>query len=472
MYKSKLFKILKSFDDEEWKDFSEFLVYRNHRNSKVLHLYDYIKRNSHDLTSKKFQIDEARTSVKLGLMSKKGLQNVMSKLTIIIDEYLVMRSVLKDNLETDYRIFQNYNDRNLYGLANNKAKALKDKWNNSRELDLNKVTFLLRLQHTHYASENPKKYEKGSFLLQNLFKSFNDFNFIFDEFYTYAIEKTISITHNDPKEFEGIGLSSDKYLISEISEILSNINLLHRTNNDQAFQYLYKKLKSNNQITSELKVLIFGICESYLTNMIMKGETENNTSTILYLYQLGISTGILLYNNALSTVKFHNILSLACFLEEFDWANNYVNDYIDLVPKIEREECMIFAKVKIYFGKWNYEEALDLLNTSDLNNFSLKVQSRWYSLVIYFITFDNLDFLESQMNSFTQFFYYNKKRISNRNINGSLNLAKIFKSAISYNKDFDLKTEIDKYENVIFKNRLPSFFEQRRIYKENNNIDL
>lgn len=471
MYKSKLFKILKSFSDTEWRDFRKFLIYKNHRNSKTLHLYDYIKRNSHDLTSKKLHIDEARTSVKLGLMSRKSLQNVMSTLTIIIEEYLVLQSVLADKIETDYKIFENYNNRNLYGLANNKADSLKKQWNNSKELDLRKVDYLLKIQHSQFFSENPIKYQKGNMALRDLCKSFNDFNFIYQEFYNYAIDKDNSIKRNNPIELKSTGLS-DKYLIEEISKILININELNRTKNNDSFQYLYDKLKSNNEISSDLKALIFGICESYLTNLIVKGQSTYNANTILHLYQLGISNGILLYNNALATIRFSNILSVACYLEEFDWAEDYVESYINLVPYTERAESLILAKVQIHFGKWEYEDALNYLNTSDLNNFQHKIQSRWYSLVIYFITFDNLDFLDSQMSSFTQFFYYNKKRMSHRNFDGSLNLVKIFKSAVSYRKEFDLETEIGKYENITFKNRLESIFEQRRIYKENNGIDL
>lgn len=471
MYKSKLFQILRAFDDNEWQDFRNFLVYKNHRNSKTLHLYDYIKKNSHDLSSKKFQIDEARTSIKLGLMSKKSLQNIMSKLTIIIEEYLVIQSVLNDPLETDFRIFQNYNDRNLYGLADKKANSLKEKWNNSNELDLKRINTLLRVQHSLFFSENPKKKDKGNLVLETLFTSFNDFCHIYNELYSYAIEKHISIKLSEANAFQNTALS-DSVLTKEISKILSNINLLNQKSDSNSFQYLYKKLNSNTEMSSELRSLIFGVCETYLVNLIAKGETKNHADNTLNLYRLGLNTGLILFNNSLSSIKFQNILSIACLLKEFEWANDYVNTYIDLIPKKEREENLVLAQVQIYFAKWQYEDALNLLNTSESNNFLVKVQSRCYALVIYFIIFDNIDFFESQRNSFTQFFYYNKKRISQRNLDGSLNLAKIFKSAISYNKDFDLKSEIDKYDNIIFKNRLESIFEQRKIYKEQNGIDL
>lgn len=471
MYKSKLLKILKTFDENEWKDFRAYLLYKNPRNPKILDLYDYIRKYKDNFTTKKFDIEEARTSIKLGLMARKNFQNAMSRLKKIIEEYLVIQSVLSDELEGGYRVFQIYNDRNLYDLANNKVNSLKNSWNNSRDSDLKKVEYLVRLQHSLYFSENPIKYVKEDSILKNLMKSFNDFNFIYQEFYTYAADKAISIKLSEPHEFEDKSIS-DQFLISETANILVNINKLNKTASRDAFEYLYNNLKSNDDVSPDLRVHIFGVCESYLTKVIMKGESEHDPNTILFLYQLGISKGILLYNNSLSTVRFHNILSIACFLEEFDWAEDYVENYINLVPIVEREESLVFAKIKIHFGKWEYEEALNLLTTSDLNNFFLKAQGRWYSLVIYFITFDNLDFFESQISNFIQFFYYNKKRISHRNFDGSLNLAKIFRASVNYGKHFDLDEEIGKYENITFKNRLHSFFEQRRIYKDNNNIDL
>lgn len=472
MYNSKLISILKSFDQPEWKDFRCYLLYKNPRNPKILHLYDYIRKYKNNIKSKKLDIEEARTSIPLGLMTRKNFQNAMSRLSIIVEEYLVVQSVLSDKIETDYRLFQNYNDRNLFSLANNKVKSVTDRWNNSEELDLIKINYILKIQHSQYFSENPIKYEKGNLVaLKNILKSFNDFNFIYSEFYRYAIESTSSRTQYDPKEFETMG-QSDKFITNEISKILVNLNKLRKTNDQVSFQYLFEKLQSNNKMSSDLKVMIFGECEAFLTNIIMKGQSEINANTILNLYQLGISSGILLYKNALSIVTFHNILSTACFLEEFDWADEYVKNYINLVPLKEREESLIFANIKIHFGKWEYEKALTLLTTSELNNFGLKVQSRWYSLVIYYITFDNIDFLDSQISNFNQFFYYNKKRVSFRNFDGSLNLAKIFRSAVNYGKQFDLEAEKEKYENIIFKNRLESIFEQREIYKNNNDIDL
>ena len=100
------------------------------------------------------------------------------------------------------------------------------------------------------------------------------------------------------------------------------------------------------------------------------------------------------------------------------------------------------------------------------------ILSRWHSLTIHFISYDNHDFMVSQLNSFTKFFDYHQKRISVRSYKSSVNLAKILKTAINLPNTFNLKTEKAKYENIVFKNRLESIFEQRRIYKKNNNIDL
>jgi len=469
MHSSKLHQLLSTLKDKEWLELRDFIHYKK-ATPQLTTLYSYIFQRRKNLDSKVMTIDYIINRKFTGL-SRKNFQNMMSKLTIIIEEYLVIQNVLNDQLETEYRIFQNYNDRNLYGLANNKARLLKRKWNNSKELDLKKVDSLLRLQHSQYFSENPIKYDKGSHVLEDLYKSFNDFNFIHKQFYEYAIDKAISIRQNTPGDFNNAQLS-EEYLTKEISKILSNINLLNQKSDSNSFQYLYKKLNSNTEMSSELRSLIFGVCETYLVNLIAKGETKNHADNTLNLYRLGLNTGLILFNNSLSSIKFQNILSIACLLKEFEWANDYVNTYIDLIPKKEREENLVLAQVQIYFAKWQYEDALNLLNTSDSNNFLVKVQSRCYALVIYFIIFDNIDFFESQRNSFTQFFYYNKKRISQRNLNGSLNLAKIFKSAISYNKEFDLKSEIQKYDNIIFKNRLESIFEQREIYKEQNGIDL
>ena len=130
---------------------------------------------------------------------------------------------------------------------------------------------------------------------------------------------------------------------------------------------------------------------------------------------------------------------------------------------------MVLSRAQISFGAKDYGEVIELLTMSDINQFVLKLLGRWLLLSSHFITHDSFEFFEAQINSFTQFIYCNKNKMSQRNLNASLNLSKVFRSYLSQ-PEFNLEVETSKYDAIIFKNRLPEFFAERERYVKENGI--
>jgi hypothetical protein len=289
------------------------------------------------------------------------------------------------------------------------------------------------------------------------------------ELFTYAAKADILNKLINEDDLLNIDVL-DNNLSESYFRITNHLNHSDRFNSE-SFKYLYSELMGNENINIELKAIMFSHCEIYLFEKVKLSKRDEYGSQLLDLYEYGVKSKILTYKDKIGVVKFQNIIQFACYLKQFDWAEKFQTNYGELVAKEYVEENRIMSLIKLSFGKANYSELNDIIIHNEFKFFPFKVQSRWFLMSTYFITFDNIDFFESKLTNFTQFFYYNKSKFSNVNFEGGLNLAKIFRAYIS-KPEFSLEEEVSKYEHITFKTRLPGFIEERKRYVKENGIEL
>lgn len=464
MKKSKLFNIISSFTADDWNKCFRHLEARKSE-SKELRLFKFLKNNQKKLDSDKLSIDNLKNSTILGYNTKKNVQNIMSRLTLMIEDYMILDSFNEDQIEREFRLFKCYNDRGLFKLANNKADALIQHWVKNSPIDRIYFEYILKILHHQYFSYNPiNRYGPFFVRLNQALLTLSAAN---TELYKYATEAAVSSKTIDEKDLVDIGLSSNR-LTDSYFGILTHLNDKEQFGSN-AFNYLYNELIENKEINTELRAIMFTDCENYLRRNVILAKNSQDSVKLLDLYEYGVKNKLLTYNEKIGTLKFQNIIQLACFLKQFDWAESFQLNYGQLLAKEHLEESKFMTAIQLSFGRLKYVELIDIILFNEFKFFPFRVQSRWFLISTYLITFDNLDFFESQLSNFTQFIYYNQSKLSKMNFEGSLNLAKIFRSYVT-KPDFSLDEEISKYENIVFKNRLPEFFSERKRYVEENNI--
>ncbi len=138
MKESKLFQLLSVLDLTEWNESKHFIKNRKSVSPQIKSLFDFLYQRRRNLNSSAFDIDYIRTK-HFDDMSRKNVQNLMSKLCKLIEKCLVVNDVLSDDTEYNFRQFKVYNDRGLFKLANKKADALIQKWENNS--NVNRIYF-------------------------------------------------------------------------------------------------------------------------------------------------------------------------------------------------------------------------------------------------------------------------------------------------------------------------------------------
>ena len=467
MKKSKLYQLICVLSPQEWNEIKHFIQTRKSITPQVKQLYQYLYQRRRNLNTSALAIDTVRTN-HFDDMSRKNLQNMMSKLCKLVEECLILNQVRKDDIEYEFQQFKLYNDRGLFKLANRKAEALIQKWQNCSQIDRVYFEYILKINHHQFFSYNPIKIEKKHLIIE-LNQALFDQYIGNKRLYNYATKTAISTKRIDKKELLDFDISSN-YLNDNYFKIVNHLNEKEDLNSE-SFDYLYNELNGKRDINKELKVIMFTHCEIYLRKNL--GRTLDNTLglKILELYEYGAKNKLLTYKDSIGTNKFQSIIQAACYLNQFEWAESFLSKYGDIIAKDHIQESKLMTAVQICFGRCQFDEVINIILFNEFKFHPFRVQCRWFLLSTYFITFDNVDFFESQLTNFTQFFYYNKNKMGDANFEGSLNLAKIFRAYIT-KPNFSLEEEVSKYEHITFKTRLPRFIEERKRYIKENGIEL
>jgi len=147
MHNSKLFKLLQTFQNNEWKACQRFIASQVKDDAEILQLYNYILRYKNNLKHKKldqeYVIDEL-----FPRKASKNFQNLLSKLYTYAIDYLAVKTLLEDDKQKELNIFRSLKERHLFYEANDvRLKAIekitvspKDLWN----------TYYLHLFNHHY----------------------------------------------------------------------------------------------------------------------------------------------------------------------------------------------------------------------------------------------------------------------------------------------------------------------------------
>lgn len=116
------------------------------------------------------------------------------------------------------------------------------------------------------------------------------------------------------------------------------------------------------------------------------------------LYRKGLTTGVLLENNAVSSTTFGNAVGSALRLNEYGWAEKFIEDFKHHLGEKERNSITNFNLARIYASKGALEKAQMLLTQFEYDDMSFNIIAKTMLLKIYFEK-SELDAFESLLES-------------------------------------------------------------------------
>lgn len=119
----------------------------------------------------------------------------------------------------------------------------------------------------------------------------------------------------------------------------------------------------------------------------------------LQLYQQALQRSLLVEEGVLSKFTYNNILMLAIGLQEWDWAEQFLEDYRHALPAAERDNLYRYNLAILYFRQGVYAQAMGLLRRVTFSDVLYNLNARTMLLRTYY-ELEEFDALFALLDSF------------------------------------------------------------------------
>lgn len=155
---------------------------------------------------------------------------------------------------------------------------------------------------------------------------------------------------------------------------------------------------------------IFGSAHNFCIRRINIGQNEFVKEN-LDLYKESIAKGILFHNEEIPPNTFRNIVISAIILNEFEWAENFIQQHKDKLEEKYRENAVTFNLARVAWARKDHSKVIRLLQNVEFNEMVYDMNSKMMLVTTYYDS-DELEPLYSLLDSFKIFIYRNKKLLT------------------------------------------------------------
>jgi len=423
MKKSKIYIALEHLNVYELNSFEKFVnsPYFN-QNEKLINYYNfllpYLKGKEEGEISK---IEIWKRIVKESEFNDTKFRKFTSDLLKLFERFLAQQIYEENNLNIANNLLENVSKKRILKLYNSVLSTAErlSKRHIDRNSDYYYYQYGFEKNKFNLTSEFEKKSKKK--------KKFNWLNIgemgeNLDVFYIGEKLKLYStllswqrvykldIKLNFIEEIIGFVKSLDYEKFPPIA-IWYQIYLTIKENDDINHYYKLKEM-IDEYIISFPREEAEDIYESALNYCIRKANTGHSEFYIelLNLYKDLLKNEMLIENNTISPTRFRNIAFSAIKVEDFDWAEYFINTYSDKLDVKYRDNAVSFNLARLYFNKKQFDKVIEYLRDVEFDDITYELSSKNMLIKIYYET-DDVTPLYSLIDSFNVFLNRHKRTI-------------------------------------------------------------
>lgn len=389
MYNSTLIQLFKSLDRNDRKQLRKFIrsPFFNSRED-IISLFDYIDKNLDTGGAPK-------------MVKEKVFAHIYKKQPYDVDMFYYPMSALTQLILKYLAVNELENDTPQYNHFLNKALRQRgaDKIYEKNLTDTKKHIENLPLRNSQYHFQS-YRIRSEEFEARHRLKRSGDFELqeMTNDFHFYTIAEILRLAYGlsahqsiSKKEYHQPLLSSVLATAEQHLDIpaVSAHYYAFRTQSGQDTEGVYfQKLK--NKITDNQSLFPEAELRDLLTVAINYAIRRQNTGDLNYtreailLYRWGFDNQIFLENGVLSPYDYRNTLQLALKIDEFDWAEKFLNDFKDFLPEKEGDNIYKYNLALFLFRKNDYSKAMKLLQEVNLKEVLFNLDARRLLARIYF----------------------------------------------------------------------------------------
>ncbi len=379
---SKLFDLIAHLDKKEFAELGKWLRSPFHNTSeKAIKLYEGIK-TKHRNTGR--PVNELLLLKYIGLISsvqqkniapqhQKELKDVMHKLTLQIQDYLVWKKMKRDSLFERHQLMEVFLERGIHqhilplitkSQRELEATSLRDKKHCNYAFKLEEMRFYvdvilnsMDIKKTK-SSVNQVIYSFRQYSLSNFLRYYCaalNLEIIFDIQQEYPLRKAIEehLEQHTDNEQPSVGTYYRMFKL-----------LLDKTEENY---HEFKSFFFNHLEAFELGEIrqFFSYGINYCTQMIKQGNKAFIEEKHL-LYEKGLELACWSQNGYFSQHHFIQIVQNALLFNKAKWGNNFIEQYTELLKKEIKKIVTGYCNALVYHHDKQYEKAIQHLPTEEL----------------------------------------------------------------------------------------------------------
>lgn len=391
MFQNKSIVILRTFTQQEIRQFDEFLrsPFFN-KNQTIVQLFEKIKP-----FYPAFDAPELERSALYRLVygsedfDEQKLRYLMTDLTKHLEEYLCYKAIQNEELFKLHLLLYSYRLRKLerpfFSTVKLAEKTLQD-WPR-RDVSHAFYEYLIEEDKYKYASEQKEHLSKSNLqkVVDDLDKYFilnkmrysaeiiNNKNVVAINYKLFLYEEIMNHLRINPLDH----VPAAKVYYTIILTLIEPDNKLH-------YKALLQLLEEHKNIFGKDELWdMYVFAKNFCIRKINQGYTDY-IRELFELYKIMLSSKIIFKENSLSQFDYKNIVYLGLRVDEMDWVKNFITKYSEYLDPKFRKNAYTYNLASYYYFQKNYDEALTLLQSVEFTDIYYHLDSKSLLLKIYY----------------------------------------------------------------------------------------
>ncbi|MCO6488364.1 MAG: hypothetical protein J5I98_08105 [Phaeodactylibacter sp.] len=463
MHGNKLVQALATMDKKEVRAFSKYIHALHGKHEAAMALFSYLKTAHPELDGPKLEKSYVMRNVlpQSAKNPEKRILNESSRLYKWLEEFLLREKLReKDNPAREKLLAEIFRERKLSHLFYLKAEGFLSKYDPKAPPSHWAVLDALYMQHLlyYYSDPNQSLHDKGAQDLQGLMEKSDVF------FLASKLQYGCEMANRQNVLRETYSFDFRELVKNGEEQNMTAASLLH-----QAF-FLAARLLTDKRTEDYHALKVFftahydtfcpeaqQILQGYLVNFAaaqIRQKKYDFIEEVFSLYDFEMTNQIFFEQGLISSLRFINIVSVACALRKPAQAAAFVEKWRPYLRADVREETLAVARAMICFENKQFSQARGLLVSLKHQDPQLEIRIRSYLLLSMVEQHEEANFILSQCRNFEDYLRRNKV-LGDKTSLAVLNFLQCLKKYITNSAGPQtLEEEVNACSEIFFRNWL------------------
>ncbi len=439
---TKLMHQFRAFSDEDLVAFKKYLAVNGPQQLQSLFNYMLKHRHGQDSRFEKKQVYDKLFTQEKSTYNDDRLRNIMARLGQQMEAFLIETELAKDAELNRQLLIRAYKKRDAYFLFYTEISTRLRKLEDQKQRGIAFFRECATLYHHLFFHPDTKgSYQPGKDVYQKLVRSFESWVALgMLSYQSDFLVREALLNEENPSQFIDMALHKiDQVLDLEgnpVADVLFHICKLPDSGYlfddiDQVYKRYQRALPHMGEFERNVasKALISRI------NTLIAAKGDPRLFSLLFgMYKDGLEAGTYVEQGAMNVQVFLNIAITGATTGEFEWTENFIRDYSQMIDEKERVHALPLSRAYLSYNKGqraddknagiHFDAAKEILSQirHGQPNYELRVRSLQLRI---FYEYDvvigkNIELLTNFSRSFRQYLYQQDNRLAESRIQAYL----------------------------------------------------